>query len=148
MGRGAKFPPQLGHLPLSFSFTQSRQNVHSNVQIMASVAAGAKSLSQHSQLGRSSSMMHLPVTEQRYNTGHFVNIILGSGSKADVEWLAAELNSGHSITSGSSPNCSLAVNRRDVAEVASELFPQVRFIRWCHVPFVRLVKPIRWYRCD
>jgi len=59
MGRGAKFPPQLGHRPLSFSVAQSRQNVHSNVQIMASVASGGKSLSQHSQLGRSSSMAHL-----------------------------------------------------------------------------------------
>jgi hypothetical protein len=61
IGRGAKFPPQLGHWPLSFSFTQSRQNVHSNVQIIASVAAGGKSLSQHSQLGRSSSMIASPL---------------------------------------------------------------------------------------
>src|SRR5882757_8790923 len=46
-GRGAKFPPQ------------SRQNVHSNVHIIASVADGGRSLSQHSQLGRNSSMGHL-----------------------------------------------------------------------------------------
>jgi len=59
IGRGAKLPPQLGQRPPSFSFTQSQQNVHSNVQIMASVAAGGKSLLQHSQLGRSSSMMLL-----------------------------------------------------------------------------------------
>jgi hypothetical protein len=37
--------------------TQSRQNVHSNVQIIASAASGGRSLSQHSQLGRSSSMV-------------------------------------------------------------------------------------------
>jgi hypothetical protein len=56
IGRGAKFPPQLGQTPPSLVSTQSRQNVHSNVQIIASVADGGKSLSQHSQLGRNSSM--------------------------------------------------------------------------------------------
>jgi hypothetical protein len=59
IGRGAKLPPQFGHAPLSLLSTQSRQNVHSKVQIIASVAAGGKSLSQHSQLGRSSSMNRL-----------------------------------------------------------------------------------------
>jgi hypothetical protein len=59
-GRGAKLPPQFGQTPLSRLSTQSRQNVHSKVQIMASVADGGKSLSQHSQLGRSSSMGCLP----------------------------------------------------------------------------------------
>src|SRR5258708_6314809 len=58
-GRSEKLPPQFGQRPPSFPFTQSRQNVHSNVQIMASVAAGGRSLSQHSQLGRSSSMTSL-----------------------------------------------------------------------------------------
>jgi hypothetical protein len=58
-GRGAKFPPQLGQTPPSLLSTQSRQNVHSNVHIMASVADGGKSLSQHSQLGRNSSIGHL-----------------------------------------------------------------------------------------
>jgi hypothetical protein len=56
IGRGAKFPPQFGQTPLSLFSTQSRQNVHSNVQIIASVADGGRSLSQHSQLGRNSSM--------------------------------------------------------------------------------------------
>jgi hypothetical protein len=59
IGRGAKLPPQFGHTPLSRLSTQSRQNVHSKVQIIASVAPGGKSLSQHSQLGRSSSMNRL-----------------------------------------------------------------------------------------
>jgi hypothetical protein len=58
-GRGVKLPPQFGQTPLSLLSTQSRQNVHSNVQIIASVADGGKSLSQHSQLGRSSSICHL-----------------------------------------------------------------------------------------
>jgi hypothetical protein len=58
-GRGAKFPPQFGQTPPSRLFTQSRQNVHSNVHIIASVADGGRSLSQHSQLGRNSSMGHL-----------------------------------------------------------------------------------------
>jgi hypothetical protein len=55
-GRGAKLPPQLGQTPLRRLSTQSRQKVHSKVQIIASVADGGKSLSQHSQLGRSSSI--------------------------------------------------------------------------------------------
>jgi hypothetical protein len=56
-GRGAKLPPQFGQTPLSRLSTQSRQNVHSKVQIMASVADGGKFLSQHSQLGRNSSIV-------------------------------------------------------------------------------------------
>jgi len=56
IGRGEKLPLQFGQTPFSLLSTQSRQKVHSNVQIIASVACGGKSLSQHSQLGRSSSM--------------------------------------------------------------------------------------------
>jgi len=56
IGRGEKLPPQFGQTPLSRLSTQSRQNVHSKVQIIASGADGGRSLSQHSQLGRSSSM--------------------------------------------------------------------------------------------
>jgi len=55
-------PPQLGHTPLRRFSTQSRQKVHSNVQIIALVADGGKSMSQHSQLGRSSSIQ-TPSTE-------------------------------------------------------------------------------------
>jgi hypothetical protein len=56
IGRATKFPPQFGQRPPSRLSTQSRQNVHSNEQIIASVADGGKSLLQHSQLGRSSSI--------------------------------------------------------------------------------------------
>jgi hypothetical protein len=59
IGRGAKLPPQFGQTPLSRPSAQSRQKVHSKVQIIASVADGGKFLSQHSQLGRSSSMNRL-----------------------------------------------------------------------------------------
>jgi hypothetical protein len=59
IGRGEKLPPQFGQTPLSRLSTQSRQNVHSNVQIIASVADGGRFLSQHSQLGRRASMGHL-----------------------------------------------------------------------------------------
>jgi hypothetical protein len=55
MGRGVKPPPQFGQTLSSLCSTQSAQNVHSNVQIMASVADGGRSLSQYSQFGRSSS---------------------------------------------------------------------------------------------
>jgi hypothetical protein len=56
IGRGTRLPPQLGQRPPNLLSTQSRQNVHSNEQIIASAAAGGKSLLQHSQLGRSSSI--------------------------------------------------------------------------------------------
>ena len=56
IGRATKFPPQFGQRPPSRLSTQSRQKVHSNEQIIASVADGGKSLLQHSQLGRSSSI--------------------------------------------------------------------------------------------
>jgi hypothetical protein len=46
----------LGQRPLSLFSAQEQQKVHSKVQIMASGASGGRSLSQHSQLGRSSSM--------------------------------------------------------------------------------------------
>jgi hypothetical protein len=55
IGRGHKLPPQLGHIPIKWPSTQRRQKVHSYVQIIASVDAGGRSTSQHSQLGRNSS---------------------------------------------------------------------------------------------
>jgi hypothetical protein len=61
LGRASSSPPQFGQRPPSFVSVQSRQNVHSKLQIMASPASGGRSLSQHSQLGRSSSMVVLPV---------------------------------------------------------------------------------------
>src|SRR5436190_10093105 len=61
-GRGAKFPPQFGQTPPSLFSTQSLQNVHSKLHIMASEADGGRSLSQHSQPGRNSSMVHLSHT--------------------------------------------------------------------------------------
>jgi hypothetical protein len=62
IGRDAKLPPQLGQTPCRRLSTQSRQNVHSKVQIMASAACGGSALSQHSQAGRNSSMAFLPQT--------------------------------------------------------------------------------------
>lgn len=56
MGRGVKLPPQFGHTPARTSIAQSRQNVHSKVQIIAEVESAGRSRSQHSQLGRSSSI--------------------------------------------------------------------------------------------
>lgn len=56
MGRDTRGPPQLGQRPLSTSFAQRRQNVHSKEQIIASSDAGERSTSQHSQFGRSSSI--------------------------------------------------------------------------------------------
>jgi hypothetical protein len=61
IGRGTRLPPQFGQRPPSRCSAQSRQKVHSNVQITASVAAGGKSLSQHSQFGRSSSICNPPL---------------------------------------------------------------------------------------
>ena len=56
VGRSTNSPPQFGHLPPRRFATQSAQNVHSNEHIRASGAPFGKFLSQHSQLGRSSSM--------------------------------------------------------------------------------------------
>jgi len=56
IGRATRLPPQFGQRPPSLLSTQSRQNVHSNEQIIASAAAGGKSLLQHSQFGLSSSI--------------------------------------------------------------------------------------------
>jgi hypothetical protein len=56
MGRVTRLPPQLGQRPPSLLSAQSRQKVHSNVQMSASVAAGGRFLSQHSQDGRSASI--------------------------------------------------------------------------------------------
>jgi hypothetical protein len=56
IGRAEKLPPQFGQRPFKRVSTQSRQNVHSKLQIIASTASGGRSLSQHSQLGFSTSM--------------------------------------------------------------------------------------------
>ena len=56
IGRGEKFPPQLGHTDPRTPSTQSRQNVHSKGQIIASGESYGRSRSQHSQLGRISSI--------------------------------------------------------------------------------------------
>jgi hypothetical protein len=72
IGRTEKLPPQFGQTPQSTVSAQSVQNVHSKVQTIASVASGGRSLSQHSQLGRSSSI----VSPFRLVHGHQ----LGSGA--------------------------------------------------------------------
>ncbi len=56
-GRDTKSPPQLGQMPPSTVSTQVAQNVHSKVQIIASIDSGGKSLLQHSQFGRNSSII-------------------------------------------------------------------------------------------
>jgi hypothetical protein len=57
IGRGLTLPPQFGHMPWRTVCAQAVQNVHSNVQMTASVESGGRFLSQHSQLGRSCSMV-------------------------------------------------------------------------------------------
>src|SRR3984885_2194313 len=60
MGRATRFPPQFGQRPPSVVSVQSRQNVHSKLQIMASAASAGRSLLQHSQLGLISSIFVSP----------------------------------------------------------------------------------------
>jgi hypothetical protein len=60
IGRGTKPPPQFGQTLKSTLLTQSAQNVHSYEQMRAIVDAGGRSLSQHSQFGRSSSAILSP----------------------------------------------------------------------------------------
>lgn len=56
IGRGEKLPPQLGHWLPKIPEAHDWQNVHSNVQVTASLESGGKSLLQHSQLGLNSSI--------------------------------------------------------------------------------------------
>ncbi len=56
IGRRKSSPPQFGQRPFSTPSAHVTQKVHSNEQITASRLAGGRSRSQHSQLGRSSSM--------------------------------------------------------------------------------------------
>src|SRR5262249_43690377 len=55
-GRGTSPPLQFGQRPASTPSAQARQNVHSKEQIIASVASGGRSRSQHTQAGRISSI--------------------------------------------------------------------------------------------
>ena len=71
-GRTSSSPPQLGHLPPRTLSAQMLQNVHSNEQIRASLESGGRSLSQHSQPGRSSSIE--------------VSRLLGLPYQTDAEW--------------------------------------------------------------
>jgi hypothetical protein len=56
IGRGTRLPPQLGQRCANRASTQSRQNVHSKEQIIASAASGGRSFPHRSQFGLSSSM--------------------------------------------------------------------------------------------
>ena len=56
-GRATSSPPQLGHTPFNFCSAQLEQKVHSNEHIRAFSAPAGKSQSQHSQLGRSCSIL-------------------------------------------------------------------------------------------
>src|SRR5262245_10564286 len=66
IGRGTKPPPQFGQTLKSTLSTQSAQNVHSYEQLRAIVDAGGRSLSQHSQFGRSSSAI-TPTSRHGYD---------------------------------------------------------------------------------
>ena len=66
IGRATKPPPQFGQTLKSTLSTQSAQNVHSYEQMRAIVDAGGRSLSQHSQFGRSSSAI-TPTFRHRYD---------------------------------------------------------------------------------
>ncbi len=56
-GRATSSPPQFGQRWFRMVSAQAAQNVHSKEQMRASADSGGKSLSQHSQLGRSSSIV-------------------------------------------------------------------------------------------
>src|SRR3954462_13662531 len=70
IGRRTNSPPQFGQAPFSGPATQSLQNVHSNVQIIASRESGGRSRSQHSQFGRSASMSSLRVENRSVTSDH------------------------------------------------------------------------------
>ncbi len=56
LGRFSKPPPQLGHTLRNIFLTQVRQNVHSKLQIIASLLPFGNGLAQCSQTGRISNM--------------------------------------------------------------------------------------------
>ena len=76
IGRLTKLPPQFGHLPLKTEFAQEEQNVHSKVQMNASLDSGGKFLLQHSQFGLSSNMMTSALVV--HNTAIFGNCKLSA----------------------------------------------------------------------
>lgn len=59
-GRLTSSPPQFGQRIFIF-VAQGTQKVHSKEQISASAESGARSVSQHSQPGRSSSIQDIPL---------------------------------------------------------------------------------------
>src|SRR5207248_3531456 len=103
-GRGAKLPPQLGHTPLRRLSTQSRQKVHSKVQIIASLADGGKSLSQHSQLGRSSSIHWFPSLQ--LDLVHFLGLGRASGQEK------SKIRSGRNIARAHAHECGGEIGAR------------------------------------
>lgn len=62
-GLGINSPPQLGQMLPNFDSAHDAQKVHSKEQIRASVESGGKSGSQHSQPGRSSSILRVSFGE-------------------------------------------------------------------------------------
>lgn len=79
-GRATRLPPQFGQTSFRTSVAQDSQKVHSNVHILAR-ASGGKSLSQHSQLGRSSSISILFATSTHIQSS---GASISSGSWAGV----------------------------------------------------------------
>jgi hypothetical protein len=81
MGRETNSPPQFGQRPRSVVSAQSRQKVHSKLQIMASAASGGRSLLQHSQLGRISNTAvspggrRLEILAQRHRPGLDLGVV-------------------------------------------------------------------------
>src|SRR2546423_15513343 len=61
-GRRTSSPPQFGQRPCSTPSAQPLQKVHSNEHIIASRESGGRSRSQHSQFGRSASIVGLHET--------------------------------------------------------------------------------------
>src|SRR5262245_27880181 len=65
MGRGTKSPPQFGQTSPSTPSTHAAQNVHSKLQMRASLDSGGSGLLQCSQVGLSSSMFGM-ITLNRF----------------------------------------------------------------------------------
>ncbi len=94
IGRREKPPPQFGHTLASTCSTQSAQNVHSNVQIIASVELGGKGLSQFSQVGRSSSMGLIFSVRLRGRNDTSPNVPAMSATTASSSSMAAAIATG------------------------------------------------------
>lgn len=107
-GRDTNSPPQFGQIPPSTVSTQVAQNVHSKVQILASNDSGGKSLLQHSQFGRNSSIIFFKIDALRGN--------IHAGHRTVLYFKPTRTTGGRFANSSSEYNRPLVINAKPVPQ--------------------------------